>query len=88
MREELLRYCIDACKVLLKAVLIFRNIIIDKTIKTITQEDGSTVEQKLDIDPFREAITIPSLACKITATISYQITQLKPTQIQRNINPK
>ena len=65
MKEELLKYCIDDCKVLLKAVLIFRNIIIDKSIKTITQENGNIEDVKLDIDPFREAITIPSLACKI-----------------------
>ena len=34
MKDELLKYCIDDCKVLLKAVLIFRNIIINKTIGT------------------------------------------------------
>ena len=49
LKEELLKYCIDDCKVLLKAVLIFRNLIIEK----------------FDLDPWREAITIPSLAQKI-----------------------
>ena len=33
MKDELLKYCIDDCKVLLKAVLIFRNILMNKRIK-------------------------------------------------------
>ena len=65
MKDELLKYCIDDCKVLLKAVLIFRNIIINKPLKTITKQDGSIVQETLDIDPFKEAITIPALASKI-----------------------
>ena len=65
MKDELLKYCIDDCKVLLKAVLIFRNIIINKPLKTITKHDGSIVQETLNIDPLKEAITIPSLASKI-----------------------
>jgi hypothetical protein len=64
MQDEILKYCIDDCKVLLKAVLLFRNIIMGKTVKE-TQEDGTVEETRLDIDPWREAITIPSLAQQI-----------------------
>ena len=46
MKQELLKYCIDDCKVLLKAVLIFRNIIIDKTYDTIENDDGTLTELK------------------------------------------
>ena len=65
MQQELLKYCIDDCKVLLTAVLIFRNIIIDKTYDTIENDDGTLTEFKFNYDPFREAITIPSLAQKL-----------------------
>ena len=65
MKEELNKYCIDDCKVLLKALLILRNIIIDKVIGTKTNEDGSLVNETFDVDPFREATTKPSLANKI-----------------------
>ena len=64
-KKELLNYCIDDCKVLLKAVLIFRNIIINKPLRSITKPDGAIEEETLNIDPFLEAITIPSLASKI-----------------------
>ena len=65
MQEELLNYCIDDCKVLLNAVLILRNIIINKPLKTTTNLDGTVTNETLNIDPFKEAITIPSLASKI-----------------------
>ena len=65
MEKELLNYCIDDCKVLLKAVLILRNIIISKPLKTIPNPDGSVTNEALNIDPFKEAVTIPPLASKI-----------------------
>ena len=65
MKEELLKYCIDDCKVLLKAVLLFRNIIINTALKTTTKPDGTVVVDTLNIYPFKDAITIPSLASKI-----------------------
>ena len=65
LKDELLKYCIDDCKVLLKAVLIFRNNIIDKHIRTEIHEDGTETTIRMDLDPWREAITIPSLAQKI-----------------------
>jgi hypothetical protein len=51
--------------VLLRVVLRFRNILIKKPLKTTTNPDGTVVEETLNIDPFSEASTIPSLASKI-----------------------
>jgi len=65
MQEGLLNYCIHDCKVLLQAVLIFRNSIINKPLKTITNLDGTVTNETLNIDPFKDAITIPYLASRI-----------------------
>ena len=40
LRNELIKYCIDDCKVFLKAVLIFRNIIMNETISSIINDAG------------------------------------------------
>ena len=86
MKEELLKYCIDDCKVLLKAVLLFRNIIINKALKTTTKPDGTVVVETLNIYPFKEAITIPSLASKINRDHFLPKTQLKHSLIQEIFN--
>ena len=88
MKEELLKYCIDDCKVLLKAVLLFRNIIINKALKTTTKPDGTVVVETLNIDPFKEAITIPSLASKINRDHVLPNTQLKHSLIQKIFNQR
>lgn len=62
MKDELLKSCIDECKVLLKQLLlIFRSMLMDKTFK-IKREDGTVDEKRLNVVPRVEAITIPSLA--------------------------
>ena len=40
LRNELIKYCIDDCKVLLKAVLIFRNLVMNENISSIINDDG------------------------------------------------
>ena len=88
MKGELLKYCIDDCKVLLKAVLLVRNIIINKALKTTTKPDGTVVVDTLNIDPFKEAIAIPYLACKINRDHFLPKTQLKHSLIHTRFNQR
>jgi len=60
LRAEMIKYCTDDVKLLMKAVLIFRSIVIQKMLK-----DNGGDYIPLNIDPFAECITLPSLAVKI-----------------------
>ena len=69
--------------------MVFRNIIINKTIGTTVTADGATAEDKLDIYPFRESITIPSLACKINRDhFLPKKNTIEAYTDPKNINPK
>ena len=65
LNAEMLKYCTDDVKLLMKAVLIFRSIIIQKTIPKCDEDGTFAYDEQLNTDPFAECITLPSLAVKI-----------------------